>query len=255
MSKKNIQYLNKLKKNNKKAVLVTAYSFPIASIADNADIDIILVGDSAAMTMMGFEDTLSITMDEMIVFSKSVSRAVKKAIVIGDMPFLSYATPEDAVKNSIRFIKEANVDGIKMEGGSEIVDIVKILTKGGVPVMGHIGLLPQRGRITGYAQRKGNIKEHLLEDAIALKEAGVFSIIIESVDKNITKYIWENIDIPIYCIGSGPYCDGQILVIDDIIGLYPSPPPFAKKYANIREEIEKAIYLYREDVKKGKFPQ
>ena len=255
MNKKDIKYLKKLKKNNKKAVLLTAYSFPIASIMDKIGIDVILIGDSAAMTMMGYDDTLSITMDEMILFSKSVARAVNSSFIVGDMPFLSYGTKELAVKNAERFIKEAGVDAVKMEGGKEICDIVDLLTNRGVPVMGHIGLLPQRGRITGYKKRKGNIKDKLLEDALALENAGVFSIIIESVDETVTEYIWKNTHVPIYGIGSGSFCDGQISVIDDIIGLFDNPPPFAKQYVNVKKDIEKAIKKYKLEVEKGIYPR
>ncbi len=250
----NANYFLKLKKENRKAVLVTAYSFPIAQILDENGVDLILVGDSAAMTMMGYEDTLSITVEEMAVFVKSVSRAVRKAMVIADMPFLSYSTV-DKMFNSVEiFMKYCGADGIKMEGGKEISDKVKMLTDMGVPVVGHIGLMPQHVKKEGYKKKKGSIKDRLLEDAIALQKSGAFSIIIENTDEEITEFIHNNIDIPIYGIGAGKSCDGQIIVIDDIIGLYPSPPSFARVYGNVRGEVEKSIKQYIEDVKNNKFP-
>ena len=245
-------------KGKKKIVMITAYDYQTARLADRAGVDIILVGDSAAMVMMGYEDTRFITMDEMIVFCKSASRGVEHAMVIGDMPFMSYqASDEEAVRNAGRLVKEGLVDAVKLEGGQEYAETIRAIIRAGIPVMGHVGLTPQSASMqTGYSQRgkKADEAEKIIEDAKAVEKAGAFAVVIEFTSSEVAEIITEELRIPVIGIGSGKKCDGQVLVIHDLLGIFHNPPPFAKQYASIGMEIEKAIRKYAEEVREDKFP-
>lgn len=246
-------------KGKEKLVMVTAYDYPSARIAQDAGVDIILVGDSLGNTVLGYENTIPVTMDEMIIHTRAVRRGAEKTFIVGDMPFMSYQTGiEDALKNAGRFMKEAGTNAVKLEGGEEVTEIVHKLVQFGIPVMGHIGFTPQSvHEIGGYkVQGKDNAsRERLLKGAKALEEAGAFAIVLEMVTDEVTKEITEMISIPTIGIGSGPHCDGQVLVWHDLLGMNPDfRPKFAKAYANLYEICRNALEQYRDDVKGGGFP-
>jgi len=240
------------KKGKEKITSLTAYDYITAQILDNAGIDIILVGDSLSNVIQGNKTTIPVSMEEMIYHSKIVSKAVNRALVIGDMPFMSYqVSMEEGIKNAMRFLKEGNCDGVKIEGGFEILELVKKLVNYGVPVMGHIGLMPQRVNVYGYKLVKD---EKLLDIAKSLEDAGVFSIVLEKVSYNLAKRITETLKIPTIGIASGPYCDGQVLVFHDMIGLTEQKLKFVRLYLNARELFTNAVKRYIDDVKSGNFP-
>ena len=247
------------KKEGKKITMLTAYDYPFARIVDEAGIDAILVGDSLGMVVQGLENTLPVTMDEMIYHTKMVTRAVKDAMVIGDMPFMSYQTGiSEAVKNAGRFLKEAGASAVKIEGGAEIAEHIRALTKSDIPVMAHIGLTPQSvHRMGGYkvqGKTEGAAKK-LIEEAHIVENAGAFSLLLEAIPMGLAKRITEELSIPTIGIGAGPHCDGQILVLHDVIGLFERfVPKFVKQYANVKEDTLKAIKTYREEIEKGIFP-
>jgi 3-methyl-2-oxobutanoate hydroxymethyltransferase len=251
-------FLNK-KKQKKKITMLTAYDFPFATLVDKAGIDAILVGDSLSMVVQGRENTLSVTMDEMIYHTNMVARAVKNAMVIGDMPFMSYqASIEDAVRNAGRFLKEGGASAIKLEGGSEISEHIRALTRSDIPVMAHIGLTPQAIHRLGGYKVQGKTEEsakRLIEESHIVEDAGAFSLVLEAIPSHLAKKITEELSIPTIGIGAGPHCDGQILVLHDILGLFERfVPKFVKRYANLQEEALKAIKKYREEVENGEFP-
>ena len=251
-------FLNK-KRDGKKITMLTAYDYPFARIVDEAGIDVILVGDSLGMVVQGLENTLPVTMDEMIYHTKMVSRAVKNAMVIGDMPFMSYQTGiEDAIRNAGRFLKEAGASAVKMEGGAEVADHIKAMTKSDIPVMAHIGLTPQSIHRMGGYKVQGKTEEaakELIEEAHIAEDAGAFSLILEAIPMDLSRKITEELSIPTIGIGGGPYCDGQVLVLHDVIGLFERfVPKFIKKYANLKDDALNAIRKYREEVEKGTFP-
>jgi 3-methyl-2-oxobutanoate hydroxymethyltransferase len=247
-----------IKKKGRKITMLTAYDYAFARIVDQAGIDIVLVGDSASMVMMGHKDTRFITLGEMMTFCKSVSRGVERAMVVGDMPFMSFQTSRiEAVRNAGLLVKKGLVDAVKLEGGVEMADRVKAIVDAGIPVMGHIGLTPQSAAMTrGYRLTAKSAKEalKLVRDAEALQEAGAFAIVLEYVAAEVAEAITRRLDIPTIGIGSGPACDGQVLVLHDILGLYENPPPFSKKYADILLPIKAAIERYRQEVIEGIFP-
>lgn len=259
MSKITIRDFLKKKAEKKKITMLTAYDYPFAKIVDEAGIDAILVGDSVSMVVQGLENTLPVTMDEMIYHTKMVSRAVKNAMVIGDMPFMSYqANVEDAVRNAGRFLKDAGASAVKIEGGVEVAEHIRAMTRSDIPVMAHIGLTPQSiHRIGGY-KVQGKTEEsarRLLEEAHIAEDAGAFSIVLEAVPMGLARKITEELSIPTIGIGAGPYCDGQVLVLHDVIGLFERfLPSFAKRYVNLRDEALNAIRVYKEEVEKGIFP-
>ncbi|MEW6067412.1 MAG: 3-methyl-2-oxobutanoate hydroxymethyltransferase [Nitrospirota bacterium] len=259
MAKVTIQDFLKKKSENKKITMLTAYDFPFAKIVDEAGIDAILVGDSLAMVVQGLKNTLPVTMDEMVYHTKLVSRAVNNAMVIGDLPFMSYQPNiEDAIRNAGRFLKEAEASAVKLEGGREVAEHIRAMTKADIPVMAHIGLTPQSiHRMGGYKiqGRTGEAAKRLLEDAHIVEDAGAFSIVLEAIPMNLAKKITEELSIPTIGIGAGHYCDGQVLVLHDLLGLFERfLPKFAKRYANLKGDALNAIRLFKEEVEKGVFP-
>ncbi|HMK50616.1 MAG TPA: 3-methyl-2-oxobutanoate hydroxymethyltransferase [Thermodesulfovibrionales bacterium] len=259
MPKITIPDLLRRKTENRKITMLTAYDFPFANILDEAGIDIILVGDSLGMVVQGLENTLPVTMDEMVYHTGMVSRAVKTAMVVGDMPFLSYqASIEEGVRNAGRFMKEAGAVAVKIEGGSEVADLIRALTRAEIPVMAHIGLTPQAIHRMGGYKVQGKTAEagrRLIEEAKIAEEAGAFSIVLEAIPMGIAERITGELSIPTLGIGAGPHCDGQVLVLHDVLGLFERfLPKFAKRYANLRDEALKAVSLYKVEVEQGIFP-
>jgi 3-methyl-2-oxobutanoate hydroxymethyltransferase len=249
----------KFKKSGEKIAVLTAYDFPTARILDDVGIDCILVGDSAGTVVAGHSNTLPITMDDMIFLTKAVTRGVKRALVVGDMPFLSFQTSEaDAIKNAGRFLKEGGAQAVKLEGGSEIAPLILRMVDLGIPVMGHIGLTPQSINKFGAHLIMGKTdkqKKYLLQSAQALQDAGCFSMVLESVLPDVAAEITKAVRIPTIGIGAGPHCDGQVLVISDMIGLFEEfRPKFVRNYADVAGIIRKAVTEYIDDVRKGRFP-
>lgn len=253
-----VRELLKMKNNGQKIAMLTAYDYTTAKILDEAGIDLILVGDSLSNVFQGNETTLPVTVEEMLYHTRVVARAVKRAMVIADMPFLSYQADEkDAVYNAGRFLKEAGAHAVKIEGGKEVASLVKRLTSIGIPVMGHIGLTPQSVHALGGYRVVGREEKEaykLLEDAKALEKAGAFSLVLEMVPSSLAEKITESIGIPTIGIGSGPYCDGQVLVVNDMLGLTEVKYRFVKRYAELAETIKNAVETYIDEVKKGVFP-
>ncbi len=239
--------------------MLTAYDYPTAMAIDKAGIDSILVGDSLGMVVLGYENTLPVTMEDMLHHARAVSRGAKSAMLIGDMPFMSYQiSVEEAVRNAGRFIQEAFMDAIKLEGGRERADAVRAITSAGIPVMGHLGLTPQSVHQMGGFRAQGKTAiaaKRLLEDAQILEEAGAFSIVLESVPARLAQMISKKISIPTIGIGAGAGCDGQVLVTHDLLGLFERfTPKFVKKYANFHSEMSKAFTEYIDDVETKRFP-
>ena len=254
-----IQDLLKKKELHQKITMLTAYDYPFAQIVDEAGIDCVLVGDSLGMVVQGLENTLPVTMDEMIYHTKLVTRAVKNAMVIGDMPFMSYqASVEDGVRNAGRFLKEAGAAAIKLEGGAEAVAHIRAMSKADIPVMAHIGLTPQSIHRTGGYKVQGKTKKaatRLIEEAHRVEDAGAFAVLVEAVPTGLARRITAALSVPTIGIGAGPHCDGQVLVLHDVLGIFDRfVPKFVKRYANLREEAIAAVRSYREDVAKGVFP-
>ncbi len=254
-----VQDFLRMKSEGKKITMLTAYDYPFAQIVDEAGIDGILVGDSLGMVVQGLENTLPVTMDEMIYHTKMVSRAVQSALVIGDMPFMSYqAGMGDAVRNAGRFLKEAGASAVKLEGGVEVAEQVRAMTRSDIPVMAHIGLTPQSIHRMGGYKVQGKTDEaakRLIEEARIMEDAGAFALIIEAVPMDLAKRITGGLSIPTIGIGAGPNCDGQVLVLHDVIGMFERfVPKFVKRYANIKEEALRAVKEYGEEVREGKFP-
>lgn len=247
------------KEEKRPVTMLTAYDFPTARLVDEAGIDAILVGDSVGNVILGYPSTLPVTMEEMLHHTRAVARAVSRAMVIGDMPFLSYqASREEAVRNAGRFLKEAGAQAVKLEGGREFAATVKAIVTSGIPVMGHIGLTPQYvHQLGGYRVqgRQAAAAQRLVEDAYSLAEAGVFALVLECVPAEVARYITENVPVPTIGIGAGPDCDGQVLVTHDLLGLYGGfAPKFVKRYANLVDEIMRALSAFREEVQRRQFP-
>ncbi len=247
------------KKEGRRISMLTAYDYPFAQIVDEAGIDVILVGDSLGMVVQGLDNTLPVTMDEMIYHTKMVSRAVKNAMVIGDMPFMSYqVSVNEAVRNAGRFLKEAGAAAVKMEGGAEVLEHIRAMTRSDIPVMAHIGLTPQSiHRMGGYKVqgRTEKAAKKLMEDAGSLEDAGAFSLLLEAIPMDLAKKITKTLSIPTIGIGAGPHCDGQVLVLHDVIGMFERfTPKFVKRYGELKKEALRAVAAYRKDVEKGKFP-
>ena len=254
-----VNHIREMKKNKEKVAMVTAYDYFNALICDRAGVDGVLIGDSAAMVMLGYRNTAAIGMQEMLVFCGAVTRAVKRALIIGDLPFGSYqCSTSDAVYNSVLFIK-AGCNAVKIEGGTEVVPLIRSIITAGIPVMGHIGFTPQTSSLWNNNRLYGKTEKSalkLLEQARELEEAGAFSVVLEMVTDEVATLISENLSIPTIGIGSGLNCDGQVLVLHDLLGLHQGTQfRFVKRYAHLYETIFDAMSLYRKDVKEKKFPQ
>ncbi len=255
---KSVYDIIKMKKDGKKISAVTSYDYTLASLCDKSGIDILLVGDSAGMVMLGYENTIPVTMDQMCIFTEAVSRARKNALLVADLPFMSYqASIEDAIKNSGRLIK-AGADAVKLEGGISMSETISAIVDVGIPVMGHIGLQPQTTMLSEGYKVQGRTKDtaiKLIEDAKELEEAGVFSITLEMISHEVAQIISETVSVPTIGIGSGVGCNGQILVVQDLLGMFEKiKPRFAKRYLNLSEDIVKALENYKNDVELGTFP-
>jgi len=242
-----------VKKNKTKIVSLTAYSKNVASILDN-HCDIILVGDSLGSVLYNYKSTREVTLNTMIEHSKSVRMGIKKSLMIVDMPYNTYRTPKEALKNAKQIMKKTKCDGVKLEGGTKIYETIKTLVKNKIPVMGHLGLLPQSDRTYKFKGKKKSERDRIIKDSQLLEKAGVFSIVLECVETSLAKLITQNITVPTIGIGASKYCDGQILVFDDLVGLNPMNYKFVKKYVNIRKDISKAVSKYSKEVRKIKFP-
>ena len=246
-------------KNNKSFCAITAYDFSTAKIIDESGIPIVLVGDSASMVSYGYNTTIPISMDEMLLVTRAVSRAISSALVVGDMPFLSYqASEEEAIKNAGRFLKEGGVSAVKLEGGGVVAKHIDKIVSFGIPVMGHVGLTPQSvNQFSGYSVQGKSVKsaQKILDDARAVEDAGAFSLVLECVPLELAEKITQSLSIPTIGIGSGPHCDGQIQVFHDILGLVKDfTPRHSKVYVNLNKEISTALKKYVSEVSKKKFP-
>jgi 3-methyl-2-oxobutanoate hydroxymethyltransferase len=251
--------LQQKKKEAKKITMLTAYDFPFAQIVDEAGVDIVLIGDSLGMVVQGLSTTLPVTMDEMIYHTRMVSRAVNRALVMGDMPFLSFqGGMESAVRNAGRFLKEGGASAVKIEGGAHMLDTIHHLYRSGIPVMAHIGLTPQSVHKFGGYQVQGRTPAaaaRLMEEAKMVEEAGAFGILLESVPVKLAKEITESVGVPTIGIGAGPHCDGQVVVLHDLVGLFDRfKPKYVRRYADIKSQVLKAVQEYKQDVEGGRFP-
>jgi len=251
--------LRRKKQRGEPISMLTAYDYPTALIIDQAGIDAILVGDSLGMVVLGYSNTLPVTMEEMLHHSRAVARGAQTALLIGDMPFMSYqAEITDAVRNAGRFLQQGGMDAIKLEGGRERLEAIRAIISAGIPVMGHLGLTPQSVHQMGGFRpqaREAASARRLLEDALLLEEAGCFSIVLESVPDRLAQLVSQKIEIPTIGIGAGAGCDGQVLVTHDLLGLFDRfTPKFVKKYANLNAEMQRAFLEYRQDVEQHIFP-
>lgn len=254
-----VKTLEEMKMNGEKISMLTAYDFSMARIVDNAGIDVILVGDSAANVMAGYETTLPITLDQMIYHASSVVRGVDRALVVVDLPFGSYQSdPKQALRSAIRIMKESGASAIKLEGGSEIKESIKRILKAGIPVMGHLGLTPQS--INKFGTYKVRAKEEaeanqLIEDAKLLDKIGCFALVLEKIPADLARQVAESVSMPVIGIGAGGGVDGQVLVVHDVIGMtHEFHPRFLRRYMDLHTEMTKAFEQYKEDVKSGDFP-
>ena len=242
----------------KKITMLTAYDYPIAKLVDEAGIDIALVGDSLANVVLGLDSTVDVTMDDMIHHAKAARRGIKYALFIGDMPFGSYVAPKEAVRNATRFVKDAGCDAVKLEGGYDAVEVTKAIVGAGIPVLGHIGLTPQTASSKGGFKVQGKSAEAaklLIDEALALEKAGSFAVVLECVPDLVAKMITEKLSIFTISCGAGKYCDGQVLVTNDMLGLFDRyTPKFVKKYVNLWPMILEALKKYKEEVESGAFP-
>jgi 3-methyl-2-oxobutanoate hydroxymethyltransferase len=238
---------------------VTAYDYASARLVDEAGLDVVLVGDSLAMVMQGHENTLAVTMDEMLLYTRGVRRALRRALLVADMPFGSYQTDErEGVANAVRFVKEAGAEAVKLEGGRERISLVRRIVDAGIPVMGHLGLTPQSVHRMGGYKVQGKTMEAIDElrtDALALEDAGCFAVVLEGMPRELGRIVTEELQIPTIGIGAGPDCDGQILVLHDMMSMTFSPPAkFVRRYANVAEVMRQALEEYRQDVEARTFP-
>jgi len=238
--------------------MLTAYDYPTALLMDQAGLDIILVGDSLGMVVLGYDSTLPVTMDEMIHHCKAVARGAKYALLVGDMPFMSYQiSPDEAVRNAGRFLQEAGMNAIKLEGGRERAETIRAIVDAGIPVMGHLGLTPQSVHKLGGYKPQGRDAEaayRLLQDAQSLQEAGCFSLVLESIPGRLAELVSQRLVIPTLGIGAGVGCDGQVLVTHDLLGIFERTPKFVKRYANLAGEMKNAFHEFSTEVKAKSFP-
>jgi 3-methyl-2-oxobutanoate hydroxymethyltransferase len=259
ITRKTILDIKKMKIQGEKITVLTAYDYGMASILDESNIDIILIGDSLGMVVLGYDNTLPVTMEDMLHHTKAVSRAAQNALLVADMPFLTYQiSPATALANAGRFLQEANAQAVKLEGGREYAEIVHKMTYAGIPVMAHLGLTPQSvHQLGGYKVqgKKEDAAEKIMQDAKILEEAGAFALVLECIPENLASEITQSLTIPTIGIGAGVHCDGQVLVINDMLGMYDKmTPKFVKKYAHLNLEIKKAVNTYITEVKNGTFP-
>ena len=250
--------LSRMKERGEKITALTAYDHPSARILDGAGLDVILVGDSAANVVLGYDSTLPVTMEEMLMLTAAVARGTRRAMVVADMPFMSYqVSPEQALANAGRFVKEAGAEGVKVEGGRRCLPAIEQIVSAGIPVMGHLGLTPQSHlqfgghRIQGRGEQAA---QALVEDAEALAAAGVFAFVLEGIPWTLAKRITESVTIPTIGIGAGEHCDGQILVLHDVLGIGTGNYKFVKRYAQIEQSISDAVKRYCKEVRTGEFP-
>ena len=259
MEKVTVTLLQKMKAEKKKITMLTSYDYPSTRILDDAGVDVLLVGDSAGNVFSGYANTLPVTMDEMLYHTRAVARGAKRALVVGDMPFMSYqVSVEEARRNAGRFLKEGGAEAVKLEGGENVEEAIRAIVKIDIPVMAHIGLTPQSiHRMGGFrVQGKDEVqRRQLLEDARAVERAGAFSVVMECIPEGLAREITETLSIPTIGIGAGVHCDGQVLVIHDVLGLLEGfRPRFVKPYANLRESINEAVKAYLAEVRDGVFP-
>src|SRR5213078_746960 len=252
--------LAEMKRRGQKVVMVTAYDAPGGRLADAAGVDIILVGDSAAMVMLGHDSTVPATMDEMLVLTRAVTRGASRPLVVGDMPFGSFqVSDESALENAIRFFKEAGADAVKLEGAGPSLSRVRAIVGAGIPVMGHVGLTPQSATMLGGFKTQGKTAGaalRLVDEAVALEEAGCFSVVLEAVPAPVAAEVTRRLTVPTIGIGAGPECDGQVLVYHDLLGLTEGHlPRFVKRYASLSREIRDALESYADEVRSGTFPE
>ncbi len=259
-TKVTLPQLLEMKERGQKITMITAYDYPTGVFADRAGIDIVLVGDSMAMTVLGHSTTLPATMEELIAHSQAVTKGCKNSFVLGDMPYMSYQPSiEIAVQNAGRFMSQGGCDGIKLEGGITMADRMEAIVNAGIPAMGHLGLTPQSMSMLGGFKVQGKdalMAKRIIDDAKALEEAGAFAVLLECVPSKVSELITERAEIPIISIGAGPDCDGQLLIFHDMFGLYPAfTPKFAKQYADVGEMIVQGLKRYAEEVREGLFPE
>jgi 3-methyl-2-oxobutanoate hydroxymethyltransferase len=257
--RKTINEIREMKQKGEKITMLTAYDYSTAKIIDEVGIPLILVGDSLGMVILGYETTIPVTIEDMLHHTKAVVRGTKQALIVGDMPFMTYhASVEDAMRNAARFIQEAGAQAIKLEGGVTVAEKVKRVVECGIPVMGHIGLTPQSVHQLGGHKVQGRSPEaalRILKDAQALEEAGVFAMVLESVPAPLSAMITEKVGVPTIGIASGPYCDGQVQIINDILGSFTDfVPRHAKQYAKLADTIRSAVSEYNDEVRAGTFP-
>ena len=259
MSAVTIPQLAEMKRDGKRIVMVTAYDFPSARAVEDAGVDVVLVGDTAAMVVLGYEATTPISMDEMVTMASAVRRGLKTPLLIGDLPFGSYeASNEQAVESAQRFIKEAGCAGVKLERGGASVDRARAIVRAGIPVMGHVGLTPQSASALGGFKTQGKTAEaaaKLAEEAFALQAVGCFAIVFEAVPAAVTELLMRRLEIPVIGIGAGPMTDGQVLVFHDLLGIHEGHAPrFVKRYADLRAQMVDGLRNYADEVRGGKFP-
>jgi len=252
--------LAELKRRGQKLAMVTAYDFPSGRIADEAGVELVLVGDSAGMVVLGNESTVPVTMEELLMLTRAVTRGAKRPLVVADMPFGSFQVSDAlAVVNAVRFVKEAGADAVKLEGAGPTLSRVQAIVGAGVPVMGHVGLTPQSATMLGGFKAQGRTAEkaeRLYEDALALEAAGCFAIVLEAVPAAVAARVTEALNVPTIGIGAGAACDGQVLVWHDLLGLYAGKAPrFVKRYADLATETKRALESYVDDVREGRFPE
>lgn len=259
MTKVSLSDLSRMKKQGEKIVMVTAYDAPSARLADEAGVDFVLVGDSAAMTVLGHESTLPVSVDEMLMLTRAVARGAKRPLVVADMPFGSFQISlEKALENAVRFVKEGGADAVKLEGAGPNLARIAAIVAAGIPVMGHIGLTPQSATMLGGYKPQGRSAdkaEHLIEQALALEDAGCFALVLEAMPEPVARHITESAVIPTIGIGAGRACDGQVLVWHDLLGLTAGHvPQFVKRYADVGGVILGALKTYVDEVREGVFP-
>jgi len=251
--------LQEMKRVGRKIVMLTAYDYPTALILDEVGVDIVLVGDTLGMVVLGYETTLPVTMEDLLRHCQAVRRGVKRALLVADMPFMSFNVSEEkAIENAGRLVKEGGAEAVKVEAGQVTERAIKAISGAGIPVMGHVGLTPQRIHALGGFKVQGRNVEaarEVIEEAKRQEEAGAFAVVVESVPWQVGKVITEELEVPTMGIGAGVYCDGQVLVLHDMLGLFERfLPRFVKRYANLKEEIKKAVLKYKEEVVEGRFP-